>query len=189
MEAKEQKRMASNGGYSLVELIVTVLITGVVMLAVTGFLSSGLRHFRNVNSESLLQMESQMTELFVTELIQEATDFRTVETLPSGVTAALEVEKGSEYYILALVGDELRFGTPTAGTTVEEKVANVKNQDRSKTFLADYVTSFSLSPDGESFDEAEANVYAGTMVTIGYQVDQKSYTSSSLIMLRNVERN
>lgn len=189
MEAKKKNYMASNGGYSLVELIVTVLISGVVMLAVMGFLTSGLNHFRNVNSESLLQMESQMTELFVTELIQEATDFRKVDDLPSGVSAALEIEKGSEYYILALVGDELRFGTPTAGATVEEKVENVKNQARSKTFLADYVTSFTLSPDGETFDEAKDNTYTGTLVTIGYQVDQKSYTSSSLIMLRNVNRN
>lgn len=189
MEAKKQKCMASNGGYSLVELIVTVLITGVVMLAITGFLSSGLRHFRNVNSESLLQMESQMTELFVTELIQEATDFRMVDSLPSGVSAALEVERGTEYYILALVGNELRFGTPTDGATVTEKVANVAAQSRKETFLAQYVTDFSLNSDVDTFDEAKEFIYAGTFVTIEYQVDQKTYTSSSLIKLQNVERN
>lgn len=189
MEAKKQKGLASNGGYSLVELIVTVLISGVVMLAVMGFLTSGLNHFRNVNSESLLQMESQMTELFVTELIQESTDFKKVTDLPSGVSAALEVERGTEYYILALVGNELRFGTPTAGSTVSEKVANVAAQSRNKTFLAQYVTDFSLASGGETFDDAKNNFFQGTLVTIEYQVDQKSYTSSSLIKLQNIQRN
>ena len=191
MEAKKEKRMASNGGYSLVELIVTVLITGVVMLAVMGFLTSGLRHFRNVNSESLLQMESQMTELFVTELIQESTDFRMVGTseLPSGVTMALEVEKGSEYYILLQVGDELRFGTPTGGSTVTDKVANVQGQPRGKTFLADYVLSFVIDPSVDTFAEAKGNEYVGTSVEINYKVDQKSYTSISLIKLQNVDKN
>ena len=191
MEAKKYKVLASNGGYSLVELIVTILISGVVMLAVMGFLTSGLNHFRNVNSESLLQMESQMTELFVTELIQEATDYRTVAgtDLPSGVSAALEIERGTEYYILALVGNELRFGTPTTGSTVSEKVANVAAQDRNKTFLAQYVTDFSLASGGETFDDAKNNFFQGTLVTIEYQVDQKSYTSSSLIKLQNIQRN
>ena len=191
MEVKKYKVLASNGGYSLVELIVTILISGVVMLAVMGFLTSGLNHFRNVNSESLLQMESQMTELFVTELIQEATDYRTVAgtDLPSGVSAALEIERGTEYYILALVGNELRFGTPTAGSTVSEKVANVAAQSRNKTFLAQYVTNFSLASGGETFDDAKNNFFQGTLVTIEYQVDQKSYTSSSLIKLQNIQRN
>ncbi len=191
MEAKKHKVLASNGGYSLVELIVTILISGVVMLAVMGFLTSGLNHFRNVNSESLLQMESQMTELFVTELIQEATDYRTVAgtDLPSGVTAALEIERGTEYYILALVGNELRFGTPTDGTTVTEKVANVAAQSRNSTFLAQYVTNFYLSSGSETFENAKNNFYQGTLVTIEYQVDQKSYTSASLIKLQNIQRN
>lgn len=194
MEAKKRRYMASNGGYSLVELIVTVLITGIVMLAVMGFLSSGLRHFRNVNSESLLQMESQMTELFITELIQESTDFRMAGTsdLPSGVTTALEIKKGTNYYILAQVGDELRFGTPTSGSTLKEKIANVQGQPRNKTFLADYVTSFSMISNADTFDEARSNAgfgFVGTSVEIEYQVDQKSYTSISLIKLQNVDRN
>lgn len=191
MEAKVQKGLASNGGYSLVELIVTVLISGVVMLAVMGFLTSGLNHFRNVNSESLLQMESQMTELFVTELIQESTDFRTVADtdLPSGVSAALEVERGTEYYILVLVGNELRFGTPATGSTVSEKIADVAAQSRNQTFLAQYVTDFSLDDDLDTFDKAKVFDYAGTFVTIEYQVDQKSYTSASLIKIQNIQRN
>lgn len=190
MEAKGQKYSASNGGYSLVELIVAVLISGVVMVAVTGFLTSGLNHYRNVNSESLLQMESQMTELFLTELIQEATDFQEVsnQELPAGVSAALEVTRGTEVYMVALIGNELRFGAVT-GADITARVENLKAQDRSKTFLAQYVTSFCLADGTKSFSQAKNHTYKGTMVTVDYQVDQKAYKSSSLIMLRNVNRN
>lgn len=192
MEANEQKIIASNGGYSLVELIVTVLISGVVMLAVTGFLTSGLNHYRSVNSETLLQMESQMTELFLTELIQEATDFQTVSSadFPAGgnVTSAVEVKRGADYYMVALIGNELRFSA-VSGSDTASRLSDLAGKTRSESFLAEYVTSFSLDSNGESFTEASQNAYAGTMINIGYQVDQKSYTSSSLIMLRNVERN
>ena len=190
MEAEKRKPSSSNGGYSLIELIVSVLISGVVMLAVVGFLTSGLRHFRNVNSESLLQMESQMTELFLTELIQEATDFRTVSSseLPAGVTAALEIERGTEYYMLAQIGNELRFGSP-AGGNATEKATNLMGMDRGQTFLAQYVTSFSLSGASSYTQAKESTFYKGTMVTVQYQVDEKSYTSSSLIGLQNIERN
>ena len=195
MEADRKKGIASNGGYSLVELIVTVLISGVVMLAVMGFLTSGLRHYRNVNSEVMLQMESQMTELFITELIQESSDFKMVSDSerPSGVTAALEVQRGTDYFVLAHIGNELRFGKTTAGTTAE-RVGEIKAADRKVTFLAQYVTDFSLAPGRESFEAVRNKVanysdYYGTSVTIEYQVDQKTYTSSSLIRLQNVERN
>ena len=198
MEAKRKKGIASDDGFSLVELIVSILVSGVVMLAVMGFLTSGLRHYRNVNSEVLLQMESQMTELFVTELIQESSDFKMVDSgdLPTGVTAALEVQRGTDYFVLAQIGNELRFGQTTAGTTAE-RVEEIKDADRKTTFLAQYVTSFSLPVETDSFEEIRDRVsdrydpikYYGTSVTIEYQVDQKTYTSSSLIRLQNVERN
>lgn len=195
MEAERKKDIASNGGFSLVELIVSILVSGVVMLAVMGFLTSGLRHYRNVNSEVMLQMESQMTELFITELIQESSDFKMVDAsdCPTGVTAALEVQRGTDYYVLAHIGNELRFGKTTAGTTAE-RVEEIKDADRKTTFLAQYVTSFSLPFGRQSFEEirnkaVNYNDYYGTSVTIEYQVDQKTYTSSSLIRLQNVERN
>lgn len=192
MVEKEQKYSASNGGYSLVELIVTILISGVVMLAVMGFLTSGLNHYRNVNSETLLQMESQMTELFVTELIQESTDFQMVDSadFPAGgnVSKALEVTKGTDIYMLALIGNELRFAKVNAADT-PARLAQLVAKTRGETFLAQYVTDFNLPLGAQSFADAEMSAYKGTMVLIDYQVDQKTYSSSSLIMLRNTERN
>ncbi len=195
MEAERKKIIASDDGFSLVELIVSVLVSGIVMLAVMGFLTSGLRHYRNVNSETLLQMESQMTELFITELMQESSSFKMVDgsDLPTGVTAALEVQRGTDYFVLAHIGNELRFGQTTAGSTAE-RVEEIKDADRKTTFLAQYVTDFSLPTARDSFEKVRNNVanyndYYGTSVTIEYQVDQKTYTSSSLIRLQNVERN
>lgn len=192
MVVKEQSGTRSNCGYSLIELIVTVLISSVVMLAVVGFLTAGLNHYRSVNSETLLQMESQMTELFLTELFQEATDFQTVPAsdYPAGtdVKSAVEVKRDGLTYMVALIGSELRFGEVTAGTMAEE-LAELAGKGKSETFLAQYVTSFSLAGGGESFANALANTYVGTMIDVTYQVDQKSYSSSSLITLRNRVKN
>ncbi|MDD5901657.1 MAG: prepilin-type N-terminal cleavage/methylation domain-containing protein [Lachnospiraceae bacterium] len=192
MVVKEQSGTRSNRGYSLIELIVTVLISSVVMLAVVGFLTTGLNHYRSVNSETLLQMESQMTELFLTELFQEATDFQTVPAsdYPAGkdVKSAVEVKRDGLTYMVALIGSELRFGEVTAGTMAEE-LAELAGKGKGETFLAQYVTSFSLASGGESFANALGNSYVGTMIDVTYQVDQKSYSSSSLITLRNRVKN
>lgn len=192
MEARKHGKLASNAGLSLMELVVTLLISGVVMLAATGFLTAGLRYYRNVNSESLLQMESQMTELFLTELIQESSDFTTVRKAdyPSGVEVkyALEVVRGGKTYMVAWLGNELYYSEVT-GATITERLKCLTNKDRSDTFLAQYVTSFSLDPFAQDFKSAQSNMYRGTMINISYEVDQKKYEGSSLIMLRNVERN
>ena len=195
MAVTEHNEMHSNRGYSLIELIVTVLISSVVMLAVVGFLTAGLNHYRSVNSETLLQMESQMTELFLTELFQEATDFQTVtDSAGSYVDSAVEVKRDGKVYMVALIGTELRFGevTPGTGSKAEaqaQELAELAGKGKSETFLAQYVTSFSLADGGKSFAEALGNSYVGTMIDVTYQVDQKSYSSSSLITLRNRVKN
>ncbi|MGN1083460.1 MAG: type II secretion system protein [Lachnospiraceae bacterium] len=192
MEAEKREYKPSDGGYSLIELIVTVLISSVVMMAVVGFLTAGLNHYRTVNSETMLQMESQMTELFLTELFQESTDFTVVDSakFPAGkdVKAAVEVWKGTEVFMVAQIGNELRFGA-VAGGTLEERLGSLADKARSETFLAQYVSTFSID-NASSFSEAISKpTYQGIMVKIKFQLDKKSYDSSSLITLRNTVKN
>lgn len=66
------KLQQNNEGFSLVELIVTILISSVVMLAVVGLLTTGLNLYKSVSAETLLQTEGQAATGRINELVQEA---------------------------------------------------------------------------------------------------------------------
>lgn len=185
---KKKMKKSENRGYSLIELVVTILISSVVMVAVVGFLSTGLRHYRNVNSETMLQMESQVAELFLTELFQESRDFHEIDAsaYPIGVSYAAEITRDAEY-ILLLKDGELLFSKVTGGTD-SERITNALSKDRSETFLAQYVKSIDIFGDNTTFAEV-AGSHGLMSLNVEFEVDKKSYESNMLISLRNAKRN
>ena len=52
MKKRIKKLHRSNEGFSLMELIVTMLISSIVTAAVAGFLSMGLNYYRRTNAET-----------------------------------------------------------------------------------------------------------------------------------------
>ena len=70
MENKKLKN--DNQGFSLVELIVVVLITGILMLAVTMFLSTSRSAYQTVNISATIQEESMTVDRVLQEYIMEA---------------------------------------------------------------------------------------------------------------------
>ena len=68
---QELRLQQNNEGFSLVELIVTILISSVVMMAVVGLLTTGLNLYKNVNAETQLQTEGQAACGRINELVQE----------------------------------------------------------------------------------------------------------------------
>ena len=66
MKKKMKKLHRSNKGFTLMELVVTMLVSSIVVAAVAGFLSMGLNYYRRTNAETTLQTESQVSELFLT---------------------------------------------------------------------------------------------------------------------------
>lgn len=69
---QELRLQQNNKGLSLVELIVTILISSVVMLAVVGLLTTGLDLYKHVSAETTLQTEGQAAIGRINELVQEA---------------------------------------------------------------------------------------------------------------------
>lgn len=192
MKRRRKKSRFSDRGASLIELIVTVLISSVVLLAVVGFLETGLQHYRKVNSETMLQMESQVTELFITELFQEASDFRIIDSAqyPEGITYAVEVQRDGKVCILALTEDELWFSEVTAGETDSGKLSGLKTQNREgrpQAFLAKYVNKFELKTDSFARAISDCNGLVG--VDVIFKIEEKEYYSNSLISLRNTKKN
>lgn len=85
---QELRLQQNNEGFSLVELIVTILISSVIMMAVVGLLTTGLNLYKNVSAETQLQIEGQAACGRINELVQEAQylQFYSNEGADSGAT-------------------------------------------------------------------------------------------------------
>ncbi|MEG1848279.1 MAG: prepilin-type N-terminal cleavage/methylation domain-containing protein [Lachnospiraceae bacterium] len=64
--------MSRNKGFTLIELVVSIAILGVVGLAVMGFMTTGSRTYTNVNEEVDLQYEAQLSVNQLRDLIIDA---------------------------------------------------------------------------------------------------------------------
>jgi len=69
---KKKIILKDNNGFSLVELIVVVLVTAILMLAVTVFISTSRSAYQAVNSSATLQEDAITIERVFSEAIMEA---------------------------------------------------------------------------------------------------------------------
>lgn len=190
MKKKMKKLHRSNEGFTLMELIVTMLISSIVTAAVAGFLSMGLNYYRRANAETALQTESQVAELFLTELLQECQNYEVLGAgnYPAGVSYAVEITRDGIPYIVAKKGEMLVFGATDPGeTNVTTRIQKVSGESMDKVFLARYVNLFNISPDKrESAISAQNGLVKLTMEFIA---DGKSYTGTQTVSLRNTIKN
>lgn len=207
MTEKMKNKHHLNGGYSLIELVVTVLMSGLIVVAITGFLTTGLNHYRVVSAETEVQSEAQVVELFVTELFQESINFETISSYPAiADPTAKGYEAGSAFqsavwlkrkdlddsgnlvektYMLAQINDELHFAEVTGGSN-DELLLSLINKGKSKTYLGEYVTSFRLLPQTSTYALATNATNKGIVyLELKFEVDERVYDSSSKIALRN----
>ncbi len=185
-----KKLHRSNEGFTLMELIVTMLVSSIVVAAVAGFLSMGLNYYRRTNAETSLQTESQVAELFLTELLQESQNFEVLGSgsYPSGVNYAVEVTRGGVPYIVAKKGEVLVFGATDPGETdVTERIRKVTDESMDKVFLARYVSYFTLDPmiRSEAIDDQNGLV----KMTLHFSVEGRSYIGTQTVSLRNTIKN
>lgn len=188
MKKRRKKLHRSNEGYTLVELIVTMLISSIVTLAVAGFLSMGLQYYNRTNAETTLQTESQVAELFLTELLQESEDYRVIDdgTGSTGVDYALEVKRGGKTYVTINNGGALWFAEVTSATDAE-MVAEVINKGQEEAFLAKHVNNFSVNPPKRN--EAISSFNGVVSLGLGFSVSGKEYVGDATVALRNDVRN
>lgn len=190
MAKKNTGKRPENDGFSLIELIVTILISSCVVLAATGFLVLGMRQYQTTEEETVLQRESQVTELFLTELFQEASDFEVIEgaALAGGeITEAVAVKRDGTEFLVVHAGTQLWYGE-AVGATREEQLLSLLHTPKSEKFLADYVTSFQLFGTGSTFAEiAEGDGWVN--VKVEFAMTKKQYTSNMVVALRNTKRN
>ena len=193
MKKRIKKLHRSNEGFTLMELIVTMLVSSVVTAAVAGFLSMGLNYYRRTNTETALQTESQVAELFLTELFQECQYYQCYESAdcPAGVAFAVEISRDGCTYIVAQKGEYLVYGEMDLADPTEShiptRVASVTNQSMDQFFLARYVDDFGVAPDnrGDAINGQNGLV----KLTLEFVADGKSYTGTQTVLLRNKLKN
>ena len=192
MKKKIKKLHRSNEGFTLMELIVTMLVSSIVTAAVAGFLSMGLNYYRRTNAETALQTESQVAELFLTELFQECQYYKYYEgtDCPTGVSSAVEISRDGCTYIVAQKGEYLVFGEMILADPTEShiptRIATVTNQSLDQVFLARYVDEFSVEPS----ERADAIMNKGLVnLILEFDADGKSYTGTQTVLLRNKVKN
>lgn len=84
---KNNRLINDNKGFSLVELIVTVLITAILMIAVVAFISSSRTMYQTVNTSATLQEEAMTAERVFTEAFMEAKAYK----LETGFSSTADV--------------------------------------------------------------------------------------------------
>ncbi len=194
MKKIRKKLHLSDEGFSLMELIVTMLVSAVVTAAAAGFLVAGFQFYNRANAEATLQKESQVAELFLTELIQESEDFRYVTTCPSGVDSALIVDRNEVKSISGVVvevesvvvrkGSQLWYGVAKKSDADDVKIATVAGMEKKDAFLADCITDFSVTPENKAGVSNDL-----ILITLGFEEGNKTYSGDATISLRNKKKN
>ncbi|MCQ2495746.1 MAG: prepilin-type N-terminal cleavage/methylation domain-containing protein [Lachnospiraceae bacterium] len=71
----KNRHLLNDNGFSLVEMIVSILVTAILMLGVGVFISTTRGTYQMVSTSAKLQEESLSTQNLVNELVMEATDY------------------------------------------------------------------------------------------------------------------
>lgn len=195
MKREHKKLHLSNEGFSLMELVVTMLVSAVVTAAVAGFLSIGMRYYQTADDEARLQTESQVAELFLTELLQEADEFNVIApgACPPDVSCAFTTTRRVDptdptkdvFAVVVLRGTQLLYGEVADGSDAA-KVSELMGKSISETFLANHVVYMNVSPTNRT----DAMTNNGlVMLTVDFQVHGRAYQGNSTIALRNKTKN
>ena len=206
---KKNKLIKDNRGFTLVELIVTLLVSSFVILAASFFLTASLSTFNRNNTEVSLQMESQIALNLVENLVVEATSCRyfpdfeyTVHNAEEDADATCPVfaigtkdGSGSRMYLVILKESthqlliiSLEDDDPATYCNVVDDfdMATARNEVSAQIastrpqLLANYITDFSVTPLEVKTDTDEL---VQLVIKLNYM--DKSYDSSSNISLRN----
>lgn len=196
-----RKWLQSNKGFSLMELIVSILVSSVVILSAVAFFSFSLSRYRKTAEETELMMESQIAVNSIREVVMEAKEPVEVGNYTSGGVTypyfAVRTGRGINieeiagvdvYYHLFLLdtaGDVLLYHREAGAgpDSAEEGVQStffadgvMDKKDLKRYFLADYVLDMSLDCSNPQLP----------ILSMEFDMNGRSYQTSEMIFIRNV---
>lgn len=179
-----------NGGYTLVELIVTIAILAVVGIGIGTMISNSMKQYHMSGAEVSLQQESQLAGNQLTNLVMNAND---------GVRAGsgnlymyhYDLEHDVHSKTVISYDADARMLTYSAYQKDGESGTWVGIEDETDQCLAEYVTSFTVKVLDEKGHEvttvADRGDRRGRQVEmqISYELDGKTYDFEQTVTLRN----
>ena len=161
-------------GFTLVELIVSIALLGIIAVAAAGFLVTGTRTYTNVNYSVRLQYETQLA-------MNQIQDY--VMNCSQGI-----VRDGSTLYIvnsddslqeISLKEDQKLYyvGNKTAASDIGSITPN--------DLMAENVTAFGVTFSPAPTEQNKTTTATTATVTLKMERGGKSYTGTQTIALRN----
>lgn len=149
----------NNRGFTLIELIVSTAILGIITLAACSFMVAGTRAYSSLNYTVRLQQESQ---LIMTQLEEYAVD------CTSGMAwdgSTLYIVDGSTVHVFAFGGNAIRYSTCATAATLTIPAGDL---------MAEHVSGMSVS-----FTDKKVHI------ALDMERSGKTYHATQVIALRN----
>lgn len=174
----------NNKGYSLVELLMTILIMGIVMLGVAMIMRTTSVSYRNGNSEVAVQSEAQIVANQIEELMVDSTD---------GISGVYHDGSGKRVCSVTtgIYKHWLVFDA-SVSKLYYSKTGSSEGSYGSLSLMADYVTDFDVT--GWSPYDAtntDPQPLSDNMVTVEISMDNDGYVYSAVkdVYFRNAIEN
>lgn len=196
----DRKWLQSDKGFSLMELIVSILVSSVVILSAVAFFSFSLGQYRKTAEETDLMMESQIAVNSIREVVMEAKEpveagnytlggvrypYFAVRTGRGINTEEIGVEVYYHLFLLDTAGDVLLYHRESGEgpDSAEEGIQSsffadgvIDKEDLKRYFLADYVLDMSLDCSNPQLP----------ILSMEFDMSGRFYRTSEMIFIRNV---
>lgn len=192
----------NNQGFSLTEVLVSLLITSIVVLAISIMMSFGSRMYAEADTETKLQREAQIAINQITEIMMKAKDYKYYDptSFASCSGSALLITTNREenstadqenYYAIILDSEDQRLlfqktnyatlqAIPQTADSWLQDITEEEINSITPSLLASYIMEFSVTP----------SIYLPTssdkvQIYIKLKLHDKTFSTFSTIDLRN----
>ena len=184
--------MKNNKGFTLIELIVCMLIFGIIVVAVFGFMISGAKDYNSLNGRADIQMDSQLTMNFLSNYLMNCdeaiyihkTDSETDET--NKIDTICIIDKASSGYIAYV----FRYVDADSTLYFSQSTSVTANADGSfacsmgsQNILSNSVRSFSATKTEETKDGS--NMISAVNLELSFMNHSTEKKCSQTVALRN----
>jgi prepilin-type N-terminal cleavage/methylation domain-containing protein len=200
---KKASKNNLNRGFTLIELIVSLTVASIVLLAIGTLMSVGTKSYYSTSTEIELQKESQIAINQINDLMIKAQAYELKDVVVSGIsvptlviTASQEGSLGnSELYYYAIIFDqvrnyllfqkdsksdvELEFSTDSLNSWLNNRV-NKEITSPTPSLLAKYIKTLTVSPASSS-----GNTQGSVQITLELSLGGKDYSTFSTNSFRN----